>query len=52
VLPPNQLYRLPTDLEWSKAVGLPGEPQKTPAERDVVVVTDRSEFSQDLMPDP
>jgi serine/threonine protein kinase len=37
VLPPNQFYRLPTDLEWSKAVGLPEEPQKTPAERDSVI---------------
>jgi len=37
VLPPNQFYRLPTDLEWSKAVGLPEEPQKTPAERDMVI---------------
>jgi len=36
-LPPNQFYRLPTDLEWSKAVGLPEEPQKTPAERDMVI---------------
>jgi formylglycine-generating enzyme required for sulfatase activity len=35
VLPPNQFYRLPTDLEWSKAVGLPGEPGKTPAARDM-----------------
>jgi serine/threonine protein kinase len=37
VLAPNQFYRLPTDLEWSKAVGLPEEPQKTPAERDMVI---------------
>jgi len=35
VLPPDQFYRLPTDLEWSKAVGLPEEPGKTPAERDM-----------------
>jgi formylglycine-generating enzyme required for sulfatase activity len=27
------LYRLPTDLEWSAAVGLPHEPEATPAER-------------------
>jgi len=27
------VYRLPTDLEWSAAVGLPHEPEGTPAER-------------------
>lgn len=27
------VYRLPTDLEWSAAVGLPHEPESTPAER-------------------
>lgn len=27
------VYRLPTDLEWSAAVGLPHEPEATPAER-------------------
>ena len=27
------VYRLPTDLEWSAAVGLPHEPETTPAER-------------------
>jgi len=32
-LPANQYYRLPTDLEWSKAVGLPEEPGATPADR-------------------
>ena len=37
MLPPNQFYRLPTDLEWSKAVGLPEEPGKTPEERDGVI---------------
>jgi serine/threonine protein kinase/formylglycine-generating enzyme required for sulfatase activity len=37
LLPANQFYRLPTDLEWSKAVGLPDEPEKTPAERDMVI---------------
>ena len=37
VLPPNQFYRLPTDLEWSKAVGLPKEPQITPEQRDMVI---------------
>jgi formylglycine-generating enzyme required for sulfatase activity len=28
-----QSYRLPTDREWSEAVGLPGEPGATPEER-------------------
>ena len=27
------VYRLPTDLEWSAAVGLPHEPEATPAQR-------------------
>lgn len=27
------VYRLPTDLEWSSAVGLPHEPEATPSER-------------------
>lgn len=35
LLAPNQSYRLPTDLEWSKAVGLPEETGKTPDDRDV-----------------
>jgi Sulfatase-modifying factor enzyme 1/SAM domain (Sterile alpha motif) len=29
----NTAYRLPTDLEWSAAVGLPHEAEATPAER-------------------
>ena len=29
----KSVYRLPTDLEWSAAVGLPHEPQAFPAER-------------------
>lgn len=33
VLPRNRFYRLPTDLEWSAAVGLPKEKGKTPEER-------------------
>jgi serine/threonine protein kinase/formylglycine-generating enzyme required for sulfatase activity len=36
-LPANQIYRLPTDLEWSKAVGLPDETGKTPEARDMGV---------------
>ncbi|MEI6713972.1 MAG: SUMF1/EgtB/PvdO family nonheme iron enzyme [Verrucomicrobiota bacterium] len=34
LLGPAEYYRLPTDLEWSQAVGLPLEPGKCPAERD------------------
>ncbi len=30
----GQLYRLPGDLEWSAAAGLPDEGRKTPEERD------------------
>jgi formylglycine-generating enzyme required for sulfatase activity len=30
----QQFYRLPTDLEWSTAVGLKNEPGNTPAERN------------------
>jgi len=37
VLPANQYYRLPTDLEWSEAAGLPVEAGATPAERDRLV---------------
>lgn len=37
VLNANELYRLPTDLEWSKAVGLPAEIGATPEERDMGV---------------
>ncbi len=33
VLAPGLAYRLPTDLEWSAAVGLGREPGNTPAER-------------------
>jgi formylglycine-generating enzyme required for sulfatase activity len=36
-LPAPQFYRLPTDLEWSKAVGLPDETGKTPEARDMGV---------------
>ena len=36
-LPANRFYRLPTDLEWSKAVGLPVEAGQTPEERDLDV---------------
>ena len=34
VLEPGQLYRLPTDTEWSAADGLPPEGGATPEERD------------------
>ena len=37
VLPASQYYRLPTDSEWSKAVGLPEESGKTPEARDMGV---------------
>ncbi len=33
----SQVFRLPTDLEWSKAVGLPEESGKTPEARDMGV---------------
>jgi len=33
----DQAYRLPTDLEWSVAVGLSNEPGRTPEERDMSV---------------
>jgi serine/threonine protein kinase len=36
-LSPTQEYRLPSDLEWSKAVGLPEESGKTPEARDMGV---------------
>jgi hypothetical protein len=34
-LPPNQFYRLPYDLEWSKAVGLGDETGRTPEAREM-----------------
>ena len=34
ILEEGQLYRLPSDLEWSLAVGLPKEGGNTPEERD------------------
>lgn len=37
LLGPNEHYRLPTDLEWSKAVGLPAERGPTPEMRDMSV---------------
>ncbi len=37
ILPAGQFYRLPTDLEWSHAVGLPEEEGKTPEARDMGV---------------
>ncbi|MCW5548873.1 MAG: SUMF1/EgtB/PvdO family nonheme iron enzyme [Opitutaceae bacterium] len=36
-LGPDQSYRLPTDAEWSVAVGLPNEPGSTPADKDMKV---------------
>jgi hypothetical protein len=36
-LPPDQSYRLPTDVEWSQAVGLSGEPGDTPEIRDMSI---------------
>jgi serine/threonine protein kinase/formylglycine-generating enzyme required for sulfatase activity len=35
VLPAHEFYRLPTDLEWSKGVGLPEETGRTPEARDM-----------------
>ena len=37
VLPTGKIYRLPSDLEWSKAVGLPDESGKTAEARDMGV---------------
>jgi formylglycine-generating enzyme required for sulfatase activity len=41
VLSDKQIYRLPTDAEWSKAVGLPQEGGATPESRDGKI---RNEF--------
>ncbi len=35
ILSASQEYRLPTDLEWSNAVGLPSESGRTPESRDM-----------------
>ena len=35
LLSASQAYRLPTDLEWSRAVGLPPEKGATPEDRDL-----------------
>lgn len=37
LIKPGEAYRLPSDLEWSKAVGLPPETGKTPEDRDMEV---------------
>jgi serine/threonine protein kinase len=37
LLSPSQYYRLPTDIEWSKAVGLPEEAGASAEERDMDV---------------
>jgi hypothetical protein len=37
ILAANETYRLPTDLEWSNAVGLPPESGRTPESRDMDV---------------
>jgi formylglycine-generating enzyme required for sulfatase activity/serine/threonine protein kinase len=37
ILAANEFYRLPTDLEWSKAAGLPVEKGQTPEMRDMSV---------------
>ena len=37
ILAANETYRLPTDLEWSTAVGLPPETGHTPESRDMDV---------------
>ena len=37
ILAVNETYRLPTDLEWSNAVGLPPESGRTPESRDMDV---------------
>jgi eukaryotic-like serine/threonine-protein kinase len=41
VIEDRQFYRLPTDLEWSAAVGLPNEGSETPEARDGKI---RNEF--------
>ncbi len=35
LLKPNEAYRLPTDLEWSAAAGMPAEKGTTPEQRDL-----------------
>lgn len=51
VLPANKFYRLPTDLEWSRAVGLPEEVGKTPEARDMGI-PDVYPWGKDWPPPP
>ena len=37
LIPADQAYRLPTDVEWSIGVGLSNEPGRTPEQRDMSV---------------
>ncbi|EDY18984.1 protein of unknown function DUF323 [Chthoniobacter flavus Ellin428] len=50
-LPANKFYRLPTDLEWSKAVGLPEEVGRTPEARDMGI-PDIYPWGKDWPPPP
>jgi len=51
VLPAGKFYRLPTDLEWSKAVGLPEEIGRTPEARDMGI-PDVYPWGKDWPPPP